>query len=98
MHSKPECDIISAKAMSRAETDKAEIAHACMRAISELDGSIGRSPRTRETQFPECSGEAAQRAADAGQSDKAECSGENMRESSAPAQSPGDPTKREIVP
>ncbi len=52
-----ECGTISAKAMSRAETDKAEIAHACMKAISELDGSIGRSPRTRETKFPECPGE-----------------------------------------
>ncbi len=30
--------------MSRAEADKEEIAHACMRAISELDGFIGQMP------------------------------------------------------
>ena len=55
----------SAKAMNRVEPDKEEIAYACMKAISELDGSIGRSPRTRETEFPECPGERKPNAAPA---------------------------------
>ena len=51
--------------MNRVEPDKEEIAYACMKAISELDGSIGRSPRTRETEFPECPGERKPNAAPA---------------------------------